>query len=694
MFPDLVRIGYPCRFSDWCEYCVKSKHGWRRTIARCVLCVAAAFGFVASATAQTQAALPPVESFFENDAFGGAVLSPDGTFLAVRLSKPGRRDFLAVVELATRAAKVVAEYRDADVADFQWVNDRRLVYNLRDSTDNYASYDYGPGLYAVDRDGERKKQLAARNHGQNAPQPWNTLLMSQAGSQNSDWLYVERPMFDKNNKYFGTRLRRINTVTGEGEIASEPDVEVSSFMLDAKGEPRLALLNTDLQRTIYYRDDKTDKWRELASYQIYKNLGSEIKPLGFGPDGTLYVIARAGDDLATLRTLDLANGTVSKDALVATAGYDFAGELVQNEKMLGVRFTTDALTNLWFDSTMKALQEAIDKALPRTVNLISVPARPAAPWVLVEAYSDLQPSSYFLYDTKSGQLDPIGQAYPRIDPAGMGRQRAIQFKARDGLDMSGLLTLPAGGASKNLPMVVLVHGGPWARGSSWGWDPQSQFLASRGYAVLEVEFRGSTGFGAKHFEAGLKQWGLAMQNDLADGTRWAIGQGIADPQRICIAGASYGGYAALMGLINDPSLYRCAINWLGVTDIKLMFTGTWFSKSDLSEASLQYGMPVLIGDIKKDAAQLQATSPIQQAARIHQPVLLAYGGEDKRVPIHHGKQFYSAVKKHNSQVEWVEYSEEGHGWRLPENRIDFWGRVERFLGKHIGSRAPVAAASK
>jgi len=615
-------------------------------------------------------------------------------FLAVRLSKPGRRDFLAVVELATKAAKVVAEYRDADVADFQWVNDRRLVYNLRDSTDNYASYDFGPGLYAVDRDGERKKQLAARNHGQNAPQPWNTLLMSQAGSQNSDWLHVERPMFDKNNKYFGTRLRRINTVTGEGEIASEPDVEVSSFMLDARGEPRLALLNTDLQRTIYYRDETTDKWRELASYEIYKNLGSEIKPIGFGRDGTLYVIARAGDDLATLRTLDLANGTVSKEALVATAGYDFAGELVQNEKMLGVRFTTDALTNLWFDSTMKALQDAIDKALPRTVNLISVPARPAAPWVLVEAYSDVQPSSYFLYDTKSGQLDPIGQAYPRIDPAGMGRQRAVQFKARDGLDMSGLLTLPSGGASKNLPMVVLVHGGPWTRGSSWGWNPQSQFLASRGYAVLEVEFRGSTGFGAKHFEAGLKQWGLAMQNDLADGTRWAIGQGIADPQRICIAGASYGGYAALMGLINDPSLYRCAINWMGVTDIKLMFTGTWLSKSDLSEAYLQYGMPVLIGDTKKDAAQLHATSPIQQASRIHQPVLLAYGGEDKRVPIHHGKQFYSAVKKQNSQVEWVEYSEEGHGWRLPENRIDFWRRVERFLDKQIGSRAPVDAASK
>lgn len=211
--------------------------------------------------------------------------------------------------------------------------------------------------------------------------------------------------------------------------------------------------------------------------------------------------------------------------------------------------------------------------------------------------------------------------------------------------------------------------------------------------MLELEYRGSTGFGAAHFEAGLKQWGLAMQNDLADGTRWAIAHGIADPARICIAGASYGGYAALMGLVNDPDLFRCGIDWLGVTDIELMYKGTWFSKSDATPAFLRYGMPVMIGDLVKDAAQLQATSPIRQAARIHQPLLLAYGEEDKRVPIYHGKKFLAAVSRTNKQVEFVSYSGEAHGWSLPKNRMDFWGRVERFLDRNIGPGALAAGAA-
>lgn len=656
--------------------------------------IAAVLGMAGATRAQDPSKLPPVEDFFENSAFGGAILSPDGKYLAVRTSQPGHRDFLAVVDLSTRTAKVVAGFRDADIGDFQWVNEERLVYDVRDRTDNYSSLDYGPGLYAVDRDGGRPVQLASRTYRQVAPQPWNTLMMGQAGSQDSDWIYVERPVYNKDDNYVGTRLRRLNTVTGDAEIASEPDVEVSGFMLDAKGEPRLAVQYGDLKNVIWFRDRETGKWRHLASWDNFKNIRDEIKPLGFSPDGSLYVIANAGADLATLRTLDLTSGAVSKEPLVATPGYDFAGELVVGNKLLGLRFTTDAVSDWWFDGRMKTLQAAIDKALPRTINLISVAPRGDAPWVLVEAYSDLQPSHFLVYDTRSGQLDPVGSAYPKIAPDGMGRQAVIHYQARDGLDIPGLLTLPPGGARKNLPMVVLVHGGPWVRGRSWGWNPESQFLATRGYAVLEIEFRGSTGFGAHHFEAGLKQWGLAMQNDIADGTRWAIVQGIADPQRICIAGASYGGYAALMGLVNDPDLYKCAIDWLGVTDIKLMYTGTWFSKSDLSEAYLRYGMPVLVGDPDKDAAQLAATSPIQQAARIRQPALLAYGGEDKRVPLHHGKRFYSAVTDSNEHVEWVEYSEEGHGWRLPENRIDFWRRVERFLDKWIGPHAPAANAER
>jgi len=246
--------------------------------------------------------------------------------------------------------------------------------------------------------------------------------------------------------------------------------------------------------------------------------------------------------------------------------------------------------------------------------------------------------------------------------------------------------LPAGGA-KHAPMVVLVHGGPQVRGNQWEWNPETQFLASRGYAVLEPDFRGSTGYGDRHFRAGWKQWGLAMQDDIADGARWAIAQGIADPKRICIAGASYGGYATLMGLVNDPDLYRCGVSRAGVTDINLLYDGHWSFTSDLSEQYKQYGMPDMVGDPVKDAEQLKATSPIRQAARIRAPLLLAYGGADVRVPIYHGRKFMDAIKPTNKQVEWIEYADEGHGWSLPSTRVDFWGRVEKFLDKHIGDGA-------
>jgi dipeptidyl aminopeptidase/acylaminoacyl peptidase len=664
---------------------------WNSLIHGCVAVVLAA-ATVAPTHAQTHGAPPPIEQFFQNNAFGGAVLSPDGDFLAVRMSKPERRDFLAVIDLNSRSAKVVAEYHDADVGAFRWVNDTRLVYNVRDQTHASGNQNFVPGLFAVDRDGGRQVQLAAIRGRSSAPQPWNTFLLDQPGSQDSEWIYVERPLYDDYGKYFGTRLRRLNTLSGVAQVAPEPDVEVSSYMLDASGQPRLAVRVAGLDTILYYLQPDTGKWRELARFDQYKDFKNAIEPLGFGSDGTLYVIANGDDDVASLRTLDLATGKVSRDALVATPGYDFAGKLIQDKRLLGVRLTTDARATVWFDPAMKAMQAAVDRALPGTVNLISVPARSGAPWVLVESYSDVQPSWFRLYDTRSGVLDTIGASFPDIDPARMGRQEPIRFAARDGLEIPGLLTLPPGSRRKNLPMVVLVHGGPWVRGNSWGWDAQSQFLASRGYAVLEVEFRGSTGFGAKHFEAGLKQWGLAMQSDVADGARWAIAKGYADPHRICIAGASYGGYAALMGLVIDPELYRCGIEWLGVTDINLMYTGTWYSKPDLSDPYLRYGMPALIGDPVKDAAQLKATSPIRQAARISQPLLLAYGSEDERVPIYHGKKFYAAVKDSNPHVEWIEYSGEGHGWSLAKNRIDFWRRVEGFLDRWIGPHSHAASA--
>ncbi len=354
------------------------------------------------------------------------------------------------------------------------------------------------------------------------------------------------------------------------------------------------------------------------------------------------------------------------------------------DKLLGFTMQSDADSTLWFDPAMKAVQAEVDQLLPNSANLITVPARPETPWVLVTAFSDVQPRTLLLFNTETKAFKRIGSERPAIKPAQMGTQEVVRYKARDGLEIPAWLTIPPGGKRTGLPLVVMVHGGPYVRGGAWGWRAETQFLASRGYAVLEPEYRGSTGFGEAHFRAGWKQWGLGMQNDIADGAKWAIAQGIVDPKRICIAGASYGGYAALMGLVNDPELFKCGVNWVGVTDIELLYNGSWGFDDNISASYRKYGMPTLVGDPVKDAAQFKATSPLHQAARIGQPLLLAYGGADRRVPLYHGEKFYKAVKKTNPNVEWVVYPDEGHGWALPKNQIDFWNRVERFLERNIG----------
>jgi acetyl esterase/lipase len=647
--------------------------------------------------AQTGATPPAIESFFANQQFGGALLSPTSRYLAARSGGPGRHDVLVVIDLDTNQPQVVAGFRDADIGDFQWVNDERLVYDVTDKTIGPGDDMYGPGLYAVNRDGSGTIQIADRRGEEfvvgvssTIPRkllPWHTFLMKQRGAQDSQSIYVTSPEFDAGGQAIEVKLLRLDTVSGKAQAVPRPG-PVTSWMLDQKGEPRLAIGREGDNMTLHYREPQTGKWRKLTSYPAYTGGRAAIDPIGFGADGTLYVEAAGAGDTTAVYTFNFATGKINPEPVIVTQGYDFSGRLVANQdKLLGVQYTTDAQGTLWFDPGMKALQQKVDALLPATVNTLSVPAHAGAPWVLVRSYSDVVPPTYALYNMKTGLLDKVGDSRPHIDSRQMGHQDMVRYKARDGLEIPALLTLPRSGNGKKLPLVMLVHGGPWVRGAVWGWNPESQFLASRGYAVLEPEYRGSTGFGAAHFMAGWKQWGLAMQNDIADGARWAVAQGIADPKRICIAGASYGGYATLMGLVNDPDLYQCGVDWAGVTDINLMYTDTWYARSDMSDDWKKYGMPALIGDRVKDAAQLKATSPIEQAARIRQPVLLAYGGADRRVPMFHGKKFYDAVKRTNPNVEWIEYPEEGHGWVLEKNNIDFWSRVEKFLDKNIGKGA-------
>ena len=629
-------------------------------------------------------ALPPIERFFQNPAFSAAALSPDARFIGALVSAGAGRVQLAVLDLTTMTPKIVAGFSDADIGQFHWVNDKRLVFDVTDRETAQGDMVAGPGLYAVDRDGQNYRALVQRStsrvqeHTVREALPWDTFFFSTINGVDSDDIYVIQPQFSNRSQLAALNLVRLNTVSGRAVGVNRPGAS-RRWLIDQNGEPRLTTTRDGNMDSVYYKDAGSDAWRKIAEFDTLAG----FTPYLIGPDGTLYVAAKPkGRDKSAIYVYDLKQNRIEAEPLVSLADYDFSGNFVTDRKeVLGAQYLTDAEATVWFSPRMQAIQKAVDALLPDTINRISVGRHAETPFMLVQAFSDTQPSVYLVYDTASGKLTPLGTAFPGIDAKQMAAKDLVRYKARDGLEIPAYLTLPHGPIKTDLPMVVMVHGGPYVRGGNWNWSAQTQFLASRGYAVLEPEFRGSTGFGWKHFQAGWKQWGLTMQNDVADGAKWAIAQKIADPKRICIAGASYGGYATLMGLINDPDLFKCGINWVGVTDIDLMYSITW---SDSSDEWQTFGMPRLVGDRLTNAEQFRATSPLLLASRITQPLLLAYGGADRRVPIEHGTRFRDAVTRTNRDVEWIEYPEEGHGWALIKNRVDFWGRVEKFLHKNIG----------
>jgi dipeptidyl aminopeptidase/acylaminoacyl peptidase len=634
--------------------------------------------------ADATASLPAIEHFFQDPTFSDAQLSPDGKHVAFLVGAKDARARLAVLDLSTLKSTVIASFDEAAVRHFRWVNDKRMVLNLSVDLTGPGRTDRGSGLFAVDADGTNFRQLVETQRSfierpteGRQPVPWNHHLHHDIGLQNTDEILVESPEERSDDKTDYVKLKTLNTKT----IAlNELDAPLHSVMwlLNSKAEVQVAMTHEADLRAIHALQ-ADGKWKKLHEFKLYDSNSIWLRYLD--RDGTLYVTSNAHQDKRALYTFDLTTGKLSDKPVLRSKEFDVNPQFVVNDqKVLGVRYTVDGEVTHWLDVDMKSLQDTLDHMLPRTANRISVPRRGNSPFVLVETYSDKQPLTSLLYNKQSKKLIKLGSEYPQIDPKQMGASDFVRYKASDGLEIPAYMTLPAGAQKRNLPLVVLVHGGPWVRGASWHWDAEVQFLASRGYAVLQPEFRGSTGFGNKHFDAGWKQWGLKMQSDVADGARWAIAKGIADPKRICVAGASYGGYAALMGLVNDSELFRCGINWVGVSDISLMFTVTW---SDFNNEWKNYGMRQLIGDPDKDALQFKATSPIAQASKIKQPLLMAYGAYDIRVPIVHGEKMRDVLKPHNPNLEWVVYDKEGHGWSKVETRLDFWARVEKFLAKHL-----------
>jgi dipeptidyl aminopeptidase/acylaminoacyl peptidase len=619
-----------------------------------------------------------------------AQLSPDGSKVALRVTAPGKPAWVAVLDLATMKSAPVAAFGDIPVDDFRWVSDQRLLMWLNPPLVGPNLVEVGSGLFAVDADGQNFRQLVKTQGFRwlQAPEvgtpmlPASTRFHAATQARNSDTVLVRRPEEISRERIGYWQLSRLDTRTGKA-VEVEAPLHTEQWLFDRQGTLRAVQTRQGMQAEVLWKDADSTKdqpWRRLDAYNVLRP-SDHITLRHIGPDGLLYVEAPQGDKTA-LFTLDVKTGRRSAQPVAASADFDIHPGLITaaDGRLRGLRYTIDAEVTQWLDADAQAVQALIDEKLPRTTNRLSLPQRGDSPWVLVQAQSDVQPPLTLLYHRQKKTFTRLGSSHPDIQPADMGPTDLVRLKARDGLQIPAWLTLPPGGATQALPMVVLVHGGPWVRGHSWRWDAEVQFLASRGYAVLQPEFRGSTGYGARHYEAGFKQWGQAMQTDIADATRWVIAQGTADPKRICIAGASYGGYATLMGLAQNPELFRCGIAWAGVSDIDLMYSVAW---SDFRNEYKREGMPVLIGDRVADAAMLKAASPLHNASRIRQPLLLAHGAWDVRVPIVHGEALRDALKPHNPNVEWVVYGNEGHGWTRLENNVDFWGRVERLLARSL-----------
>ena len=662
------------------------------------------------ASAQTPAPAAPLsaDAFFRRPAVIEAQLSPSGKRLAFSTPfGPMGRVGVFVFDLQTAELKPTraALFTDADVPRFDWVDDERIVFSVLDlQAGSGEDYRTAPGLFAAKFDGSELRGLVERagrsfvqsGESRSRTLHWNHRLLhvpvageEKHGARADEVIVGE--MSGSGNELLSIEPLWLNTRTGAKRTFNSyrRPSGVIEWWFTPQGEPRLVL--TREKGRLAYQWFTPDgqgggSWKPIAEGTL---LNPPPAPVWVGADA-LYLkqpMGPAGESYVVL--FDFAKGTASDQPLVRAPGFDFAGAFISSRdgRLLGLRIDTDAEQTIWFDPTRKALQTLVNEALPGRVNRVSCRRCDADDAVLlVRSFNDRDPGQLLLHTKADGKWRLLSLVMPGIDPARMASTDLQRIRARDGRDLPVWITgqkKGADGKPQAQPAIVMVHGGPWVRTGHWTWEPMRQFLASRGYVVIEPEFRGSKGYGMAHLKAGFKQWGQAMQDDVADALLWAQKEGWAS-SKACIAGASYGGYSTLMGLIKHPELYQCGAAWVAVTDPFLYIEGSWWVRDDISDSGRRYGLKDMVGDPKIDEAMLKANSPVEQAALIKAPLLLAFGEDDLRVPLTHGKRLRSALEKAGRPpAEWIVYPSEGHSWRKTENQVDFAQRLERFFAKHL-----------
>ncbi len=649
-----------------------------------------AFLVMSPAIALAQAAKPyDIEDFIRKQKFEDIKISPTGEYYAATVPVE-RKTALAIlrrVDNKLMASMSIPGDR-THVYEFWWVSADRVLLSTAEKIGALEEPQPTGELYAVNVDGGKGGILVGQSFQGEGP---GTRIQPRKVEHVAAFLIDDLPGNDKDviisvspfTTDSFTRIEKMDVYSGRRmPITQAPIRNAEIFLTDNAGKVRFVSgKDIDLSKRLYYREPDGNDWK-LVNDTRESGLGQY--PLGFSPDDKivyLQVEREQGPD--AIIAWDIA---ADKKTEVFRDDNTDPTPIYVEGRLYGVRLMDGLPRTHFFDpqSTVAKLYRKLEKAFAgQRVDITSMTADGKA--ALVLAHGDRNPGDFFIFDSTSNKAERLLGRKEWIDPQHVAEVKPVSFKARDGLDIQGYLTVPVGAEAKNAPLIVYIHGGPYGIYDTWGFDQDAQILAAHGYAVLQVNFRGSGNHGRAFELAGRREWGGKMQDDITDATRWAIQQGIADPKRICLYGASYGGYASLMGAAKEPELYRCVAGYVGVYDLPAMH-----ADGDVRDsASGRTYLSEWIGP-KQDVALV---SPSRLASRIKAPVFLAAGGEDERAPIQHTEMMEKALRSAGVPVEAVYYPTEGHGFYKLENEREFYGKLLSFFQKHLGGRAPVIAAA-
>ena len=623
----------------------------RQLLFTVVLCSTA---FVA--TAQT-ADLIPMRDFFRNPERAFFRISGDGKTLSF-MQPWQRRMNIFVQPVGSDAEPVrITDETDRDIPNYFWKGPNRVVY-LKD-----VGGDENDHVVVVDKRGGEPKDMT--------PFPGVKAQIVDGLVEFPNRMLVG---LNKRNKEIFD-VYDLDLASGKLTLVAENPGKITTWGADHAGNIRYAIETDGVNHTYLYRDGPKAAFKPVLT----TTFRDAFTPQLFTADNRkLYVASNLGRDKSAIVLVDPATAKEEK-IIYSRDDVDVDGLVWSRTRKRPsfVSYQTWKAERHYLDPDAAQLYRGLEAKLSGyEVVLQSVSFDENA--MIVAALNDRTQGTRYLYDRKAHQLTKLGDVTPWLPEAKMAAMKPITYTTRDGLTVNAYLTLPNGREAKNLPVVVHPHGGPWAR-DGWGFNPDVQFLANRGYAVLQMNYRGSTGYGRKFWEASFKQWGFKMQDDITDGVEWLVKQGIADPKRVCIYGASYGGYATLAGLTQTPDLYACGVDYVGVSNL-FTFLKTippyWKPYLEMFQA--------MVGDPEKDEALLTAGSPALNADKIKVPLLIAQGARDPRVNKAESDQMVAALKARGIDVPYIVKDNEGHGFRNEENQFAFYEAMEAFLDKYIG----------